>query len=473
MNQLKALSENKTFFLFLWVTVCFLLFLNGVNSFISSSEFWSIYLSQKIFSFHPTFKSVYLKPLFHLILSSIYLLDLNDFYHIYATKILFSINGILQFFLIYKILSCFYKNNLANFFLTVFIFCSPLFLANYDRIRSDQVALTIFLTFLFINFSSFIYKNKLQLILLIALPLIAFKHIYFLVLGLFFLPIRAYLELYKNLTTLRKTIAILFLVNFFLWLLYFSIPALDYLLNSFETYEASIQNLLLWMKTEWFYLYLSLLPFFLKNFRTYLNQKNIANLFYIEFFIILFFLLHPQKFNFFIASFLPILYLPSVFFIYYLAENNLISLQKIFPVLLFLSLFSLHLARKQSHFFTLNNPQLIAIDRISNIVTKNNLTYLDGVGILPRGRNMGCFVSPDDDYTNQGCIQTIKTKSVDAIILTNRLMSLDFDFNKLEEFDYVAIGPNFFVRKNLVSRFKNESTDWPPPSLIFSSEQLY
>ncbi|MFZ3229158.1 MAG: hypothetical protein WA160_03050 [Pseudobdellovibrio sp.] len=474
MKFFNSIAINKLTLPFLWLTICFLLFLNGINSFISSSEYWSIYLSQHILTINSDWNAVYLKPLFHLLLSTIYIFDLNDFYHIYATKILFSINGVIQFFLIYKILSIFYKkSNYLNLFLTVFIFSSPLFLANYDRIRSDQLALTFFLLFVFIKHSTFKGKNYFLGVLFFLIPLVAFKHIYFAILALFFMPIKVYAAQLRSQKLIRKVIVYLFLANLLLWFLYFAIPALNYLLNSYENFSASIVNLKTWLRTEWVYVYLSLFPFLAKEFRLYLQQKKISHLLYIELIILLIFLIHPQKYNFFIASFLPVLYLPFIFFVHFLKEKKVISFKYVIPVLCSVSVFSLYLAKKNSHVFTLNNPQLITIERISNIITKNNLSYLDGVGILPRGKNVGCFASPDDDRSNQSCIQTIQAKIPDAIIVTNRLMSLPFDFNTLENFDYAAIGPNLFIKKTFAEKFKNALTDWPPPSLLFSSEQLY
>jgi hypothetical protein len=457
----------------MWLTVCFLLFLNGINSFISSSEFWSIYLSQKIFSFDPSWKSVYLKPLFHLILSSVYLLNLNDFYHVYATKILFSLNGVIQFFLIYKILENVNSNRFRNFWLTIYMFFSPLYLANYDRIRSDQVAVTLFLMFLFLHFSKSSSTTPNRFLLAILIPAIAYKHVYFSLMMLFFLPVNEIILNYQSIGANKKILLNLLFLTVLVWMVYFALPAFEYFLQSYDGYQKSFYNVLEWVKTEWFFIYCSIIPYFFTDFRAFLRTKNLIQFQYLQIFLIFLLFLYPQKYNFFIASLLPVFYLSGVFFINYAIESKIISSITLILTLFAFSSFNIKLAHKTSHFLTFNNPQLITIERLSNIITKNHLTYLDGTGILPRAKNVGCFVSPDDDSSNQACRNILISEIPDAIIVTNRLMSLNFSFDSIKDSVYVSAGPNFLLKKKYLPLLKNETTEWPPPSLLFSSEQIY
>lgn len=473
MGIFERILNHKAFLPIAWLFIGFALFLNGINSFISSSEYWSIYLSQKLFVFDHTWASVNLKPLFHLILSSIYLLNLNDFYHIYATKILFSLNGIFQFFLIYKILMNFQRNQILNFFLTLLLFSSPLFLANYDRIRSDQLVLTFFLIFILVSMIQLKHKLGIQLALVVVFPLIAFKHFYLSLLALFFFKKTEVSNFFIKIKSTQKLIFFLSTLALILWLFYFAAPAASYFLASFETAANYFYNVFIWIKTEWIYIYLSLFPFFVKDFRNELHQKNLGKLVYVQLGVIILLLLFPQKTNFFIAGLIPIFYLSALCFLNFLYNNRLFSKGIILVGVISLSAFSIYLSRKTSHLFTLNNPQLIAIDRMSTIITKNKLTYLDGVGVLPKADNLGCFVSPDDEISNRTCIELIRSKTPDVIIVTNRLMNLPFDFQSLTELDYEAIGPNFFIRKSLKDKYQNYVTTWEPPSLIFSSEQIY
>lgn len=473
MSWIKQFAESRFTYLLIWLIAGFLLFLNGINSFISSSEFWSIYLSQKIFSMEIGWQSVYLKPIFHGLLATVYLLNLNDFYHIVATKVLFALNGLLQFILIFRILSYFFKKPWTNLGLTIFLFCSPLLLGNYDRVRSDQLALTIFLFFALMTLIPSKNKPFLLISLLIALPLVAFKHIYFSVLGFLLLDKKPFVLYFNTLSIVRKFLLLLGFLAMVIWGTLIAIPAIIYFINSMNNYRSGLQNLYFWGRTEWFYLYIALLPLAFRDFRIYLKKLNFQKLLWIQYVVILILLIHPQRFNFFIASFIPVLYLPALFFVHYLIEEKIAPAHWIFSVLVCLGSFSLYLAHKESHVFTFNNPQLVAIDRISNIVTANHLSYLDGMGLLPKGNNVGCFVSPEDDFSNQSCINAIKDKKADAIIVTNRLMSLNFDFNKLEEYDYISVGPNFYIRKDIQKKYDISFTSWAPPSVIFSSEQIY
>src|SRR3989338_267965 len=80
-----------------------LLFLKGMSSFITSSEFWSIFLSQHLLPFHDVWPSVFMKPLFHSVLALIHLIEVSDTTHIYIAKFLFTLNGLAQFFLVHSL----------------------------------------------------------------------------------------------------------------------------------------------------------------------------------------------------------------------------------------------------------------------------------------------------------------------------------------------------------------------------------
>ncbi len=473
IKKQKPLAENDFVFFSTFIIIGFLLFITGLESFISSSEFWSIFISKNLFTGNVKWDAVYLKPVFHLLLSLIYAFDLNDFYHIIAAKVLFAINGVLQFVLVFKILELIYKMRLLNLFLACFIISAPYFISHMFQVRSDQLALTAFLFLVSLSLKKDDDTRRLQLVIACIFPLIAFKHIYFLVLALPVVPLKPYFENWKKKTFLSKVIPGLLVVNFIVWVLDKGNPALHYFLNSYDSTLFSWRLLLTWAKTEWFYIYFSFLPFLFKDFRNYLKIKKLEYLLVIQLSIVFILFFHSQKLPFFIASFLPVLYLTIAIFCQYLNEKKLIAYKIVLPILVLGGSHSIYQATKYYHVFSLNNPQLIAIDRISNIITKNNMTYLDGMGILPRGKNVGCFVSPEDEIATRTCNQYLNQHLPDAIIVTNRLMGFPFDFTKLEEMGYVTVGPNLYIRHVLSARFKGSGFTWPAPSRIFSFEQLY
>ncbi len=472
-SSLKKWIEPDSIFYTFFLFVFAFLFINGINSFISSSEFWSIYLSQKLFTTDSFWRSAYLKPLFHFILSLIYLFKLNDFYHIYVAKIVFSLNGVLQFFLIYKIFISFFKSRSLGLLPTIFIFLSPVFLTNYFRVRSDQLALTFFLMFLVISFSDWQYKKWLQLFLFFLFPAIAIKHFYFSLLALFFLPLRFYWHVFQKQNYIRKLLVILLAVNIFLWGLYAGASSLHYFLSSYRSELSQIAQLYFWAKSDFIYLIFSFLPFFSSEFRHFVRKKNLTPFFYCQCLILLIIVIHPQKLPFFLASLTPVLYFSVGFFLVYAHDVLRASQKLLFFIVTLLTACNLVIAKKSFHFFSLNNPQLITIERLSNIITTNKWTYLDGMGLLPRAKNIGCFVSPEDETAQNFCLSALKNGIPDAIIVTNRLMGLSFDFMSLEKTGYQIIGPNVFVRKELVPNLQNSLTEWPAPSILFSFEQLY
>lgn len=476
MSSKKYLSKwfrPESIFYTIFLASTALLFINGLNSFISSSEFWSIYLSQKLFSWQLTWSSVYLKPAFHLVLAVIYLFKLNDFYHIYVAKILFSLNGVFQFFLIYKIFISLFRSRIICLLQTLFLFLSPVFLANYYRIRSDQMALTLFLLFIVVSISNWPFKKWLQLFIFFLFPAIAMKHLYFSALSLFFLPLRNYWEIFQKQNLLRKTLIALALMNLFLWGLYAAKEPLHYFLETYNSELSHLVQLKLWIKADFPYLILSFFPYLVTGFRRFMSKNNLTCFFFSQCLIIFIIFIHPQKLPFFLASLTLVLYFPAAFFLQYLMELKFVNKMLLALTITLVTVCNLQFAKKYFHLFTLNNPQLITIERLSNIITDKDLTYLDGMGLLPRAKNIGCFVSPDDETSNKFCLDSLRNRTPDAIILTNRLLGLPFDFFSLEKNGYKIIGPNLFIRKELVESFKNEVTEWPAPSIIFSFDQLY
>ena len=449
-----------------------LLFLKGMSSFITSSEFWSIFLSQHLLPFQDVWPSVFMKPIFHSVLALIHLLEFSDTNHIYFAKLLFTLNGIAQFFLVYFLLNqLFKKSSFLNLLLTAFLFLSPLILTHFDRIRSDQLALTVMLFYLYFIYSRPSVQFRYHFAFLMIFPLIGFKHIYFSILVLFFIPLKSTFDYFKTLSFFNRFIIILLFANALVWGIFLGIPSLSYFLAILRS-DLNFRGPLVWLKTEWFFIYLSLIPFFIAPFRKYLKNKGLSILWKIQCVSLLIIVIHPQKFPFFIASFLPLIYLNGLFFIHYLKDTQLIPRRIFITTVVGMSFYNLYLAQKHYRILTTNQQQFETISALSKIITENNLTYLDGMGVLPTGKNVGCFVSPEDDLSNQACLQFIKAGTADAIIVTNRLMTLGFDFSTLGKYQYHAAGPNLFIHERIKKDLAIENTNWAPPILIFSSEQL-
>lgn len=477
MNNNIIWLQRKNIFIFVSIFLFTLFFINGLYSFTSSSEFWSISVAKYFFSLDSKWSSVYFKPLFNLILSFFYILPLNDLNHIQIIKFVFTVNGLIQIGLLFKILQTIKKNSILSILVSFCIYSSPFLISHYDRIRSDQFALTLFLFLIYLDRIEFKHRNSISLALLVLFPFVAFKHIYFSALTLFFIPVKARIESFKNLSLIRKFIYSLVVLNIAVWTLFFATKALPYFLSSFNHFLNDLDRITYILKQEWLLLGLSYFSLLIPEFRNYLKNNNLFSLALIQLPILIILFIHPQKFNFFIASFLPLIFILAALFVLFLTEKKY-KYQKHFNFILYFSLianliYNLYLPTQAHRFLNLKNPQFETIRLISSILEKHNLTYLDGMGLFPRQKLIGCFVSPDDDVANKSCIDSIQNQVSETILVTNRLMGLEFDFNHLEEMGYMALGPNFYLRRDISNQLKLEKQTWPIPSLIFTTEQLY
>lgn len=452
------------------------LFVLGFQSFITSSEFWPMYASKNYFFFSLQWASLYMKPLFNFVLFFFYLFPLSDVQHIQSVKFLFALNGCLQFYLFYRIFNVLLssRSHWLALFLAVLAITTPYYFSQYFRIRSDQLALTLFLFFIYINVVHYKFCSAWNLFFILLFPLIGFKHIYFSVAAFSLLNLRKTFSFIRVSDKSEKIILVILLTGVAIWTVNLAVKSANYFFGSFNNFFTSSGELVLFLKVECFLLGFSTLCFLHSGFRQDLKSLSLEKLPFMHGIVLVILLVHPQKFNFFIASLSPLLYFSVVLFLIYLfkSKSNKYFQSALITIIIFQSLSIFH-ASQQMKLVSSDQVQLEAIEKISKVISQNRLSYLDGMGLLPRQNNTGCFVSPEDFQSNESCRTQIFQGTADSIIFTTRLMSLGVESAVIEKLGYESIGPNLYVKKSLVAALKKSDMNWPAPALIFGGYDFY
>lgn len=437
---------------FLVIIFALLTLIWSTTFFIHSSEFWSVYISK--FTFNTEFSNtILLKPLFHFLLSLVHALPLNDVQHLVTVKVLFSIIGLIQIFLIIGIFRILFerKPHLASIkviLLLLLIFSSTNYLQNFFRIRTDQICTTIFLVAIYLN-----AKKKLSLLqhflFILVYPMIGLKGFLFSLIQIILLTTGHPIHFSKNKTKIYLYILSFF--TFFIWAVNLSWNNILYLLqttNSFAHYFIALSS---WASSEWILLIASLVSIFSSQFQNFSETKFNTNLSALSLTAMILILLFPQKHAYFLASFSPLFILNTSAFLFYIYEKhtNTRRLKLIFTTTIVSLLVTKSLISwMTTPIYRSNIEQLRLISYISEVIQLNNLNYVDGFGSLPKADNMNCFVSPDDSVSNTYCTEIIRNGKPDIVILTSRLMGL-IGPNELLEPNYIDSGYNIFIRRGI------------------------
>lgn len=430
----------------------------GLFYHISSSEFWPITISKTWLNSINFEYSLLQKPLFGFFLSLFHLLPLDDLFHIYLVKFVFSFIGLLGLLFFIKFLieisdikSINQHTKISEGILLILLLgLSPVLLHNFFRIRTDQITFLFFSLVLLFNHRKQFFKSVFFLGLI---PLISIKSYIFLI-PVFFIVLPNYKIYFNRLKIVHKYYLFFAFIGVLIWVMSLNISALTYLADTFKTMDFPNK----YLKK---YLFLEIMPIFASLFSviyiflkkdTALKPYAIASI--ITFMLIL---LIPQSYPFYIASLAPIFYIPL--FILLLKTVKLDTRKKIFLLgaqiltVVFISLYFKY------DFYHSLNIQMDYIKKAGKIISKNNLSYLDGTGILPRQNFIPCFISPDDENANNACLNNIKTNNADVVIVTHRLSFLGTDlFVELEK-NYIQLRPSFWIKNAYKSPYLESKID--------------
>lgn len=443
------------------------LVLYGLFYHISASEFWPITISRTWFTWENFEFSLLQKPMFGLFLAIFHLFPLNDPYHLYFVKLVFSVIGLcgLILFITFvaeasgKRLTPTYKSLLLLLLLAM----SPSLLTNFFRVRADQLT---FFVFAFALLFSQRKQYPKSIACWIILPLISIKSLIFYVPAGFIL----YPEFKVFISGLRPVqqnlLKLLFLAGV-IWVVALNVPALSYFKETYSTMDFPNSYLKRFLFSESLILIGSLTVSF---YAIYKKEKNLTRyaLASLASFVII--LLIPQSYPYLVASLAPIIYLPGLLKMFSPAHSGykrfaLSGLQILFVA------GSLIYKKESLHRSNLN--QIDYISQAARIIDRNNLTYIDGTGILPRQNFIPCFISPHDDVANNSCSEFLRSNVSDIVIATTRLNYLGIDFYKTIESEYTQAIPGFWIKNNYRSLIEKHQTDLTaslPAVFIFGFE---
>jgi hypothetical protein len=466
--MLNSILKNERLALILTV---FVLIFWSSTYYIHSSEFWSIYISK--FTFDTTFAhTIKMKPLFHFFLYLFHLPKISDTAHLWSVKLFFSFIGAVQFALLWLIFKRYILFSVQQKFLnslfilfTVFIFLSEIYLKNFFRVRSDQLCITLFLIYIYLN-SNFKLSTWMHFLFIAAYPLIAIKGVLFSI-----LHIPLFISHLKNTPVKSK-----YLCLYFLTLLALLITAVNnswtgvvYLLNVYD--NAANESLFFfysWLKSDALLISMTIISIFHRKYQITVKNYLNLNLYPISILSFAIIILFPQKHGYFIASFMPVFFLNSLTYIFYLIwrflNTDYFSNIDIKNRKYFIYAVTAIYIMIQGYPYLKNSPyrsnlsQLRFVSHASEFIKRYNLSFIDGIGALPRSKNMNCFVSPSDDIANHFCTLLVQKGTPDIVILTSRLMWL-IGPNDIIDKKYNHLGKNIFIRKNL-------DLNWPVPDDI-------
>lgn len=431
---------------------------------ISSSEFWPMSISKTWWTWSVFESSQLQKPLFTFFLSLFHLLPLSDLSHIYLVKLTFSLLGIISLYIFIK--SAFEISQkriaLSQLILLALLFCicSPIFLKNFSRIRSDQIG---FLFFILAVYFHAIKKTHLSFLFTLLLPISSIKSILFFI-PLSFILLPQYLHNLKNLSFIKKLNLVLISLAALTWTIGYNLSALSYLIATYQ--EVTFPTLYLkdFIASELLFIVLSTLAaiFLILKRQFHLRSYALASLSSLALIIAM-----PQSYSYYIASLVPIVYLPLlILVIKYGPKYKAAVLSSVIIHLVYCNFVMWQ--RNLPHFIS-NRPQMIFLSKAATLTATHQFNYLDGMGMLPRQKMIPCFASPSDPLANNGCREHLKSQP-DVVIITQRLLELGTEVFRATAENYFQVYPNYWVHKrhqNKIEIKKGDLDNLPVPLIIF------
>jgi len=440
------------------------------NNWIGSSEFWPVTLAGHWDQWRRAPSLVY-KPIFHLILTPLYILNLDSATHLQAAKALFTLIGATSFALIFKIL-----RSRQSLWVSGWIFCILLFsqlgFTQFGKIRSDMLSLFFFLLGYWVlivredkgwkvNLTFFIFFELLILLttpkaFLLALALamscwqakrisvrqLLWSHLSLTLMGLILLMTLAFVV--EGSTVVA---------HFFSWLQIGQ--------NSLGQVSENLSNskLVHWeINLPVFIAFVLNVVFISKGKVDFSDRILQGTVLFLSLLTLL--LIHPLQ-PFFIATLL------SAMFILFLGPQ----LEKylfVFPILFFITFILFGLNFRKVYFFK-NELQLLAIERIERELSHlKPVRVLDGLGLAPRIQNTLNYVGPNDLVSVEWAEKELMQNRPEFVIFTSRISLLSSESINYLQINYRAVGPGYWIRSDIQETI--DLKDLPPAIFLFTLE---
>lgn len=447
-------SKTQNFYDYIFFTACgaVLLYL-GLTSHIGTSEFWPMSLSKGIIFFDFSEISLLYKPVFYLFCSIPHLYKFDNWQHVLVTRLLFSLLGWSSVVIIYHWLrEQIPRNRDGQLALAALVFFStPLFATQVIKIRSDNLALFFAALLLALStkrLETWSTKRTIGIalvhILMLGCTPRAIFISSFISLFCFYNNSLKITELLGNKKFIGGIlgpylIALVLAITVFL----FYLPLQLYAKTSYLSSGFHFEHLEKFFISDSFFIILLIASVI------FIRRKS---LFILGGGAVISILGADLKTPFLISSLLPFVFIPSmtgyvevlsfpkfkllkIFFLGWLlliaSQRFLLDYQAAWEKP---SLGQRHIIRSLDSFLKLN-PELIVFD---------------GVGILPRSKQVLAYLGPNDELAIGWATQQLLSKKPDLILTSGRTLALGKDLTDLLAKSYHPIAPGLYI-KNEVS----------------------
>jgi hypothetical protein len=465
------LFDLALFFIFLLFTASL-----ALTQHYSHSELWAITTSQYFFNNSGHTMFIYAKPLFHGLLSLFYALPLNDVAHIQWARGLFAFIGALNLWLIYQIATSQLQRRSASLWFTGFILSFHVVFTQCFRVRSDWFSFSFFLILLYFLLNPrpqgrAPQKTDRLIPLLILFSFLATpKAIYLISMGALLYLIQSPLNRrrLKNavlyfVVPVGLTLSLATLTGELIFSQFGALTfALHYYIQSFSTQWllspfVAVQQTLVVNSLQCFVIVTGLF-YCGKNIKSGNNKKYLL----ITTLAISFILIHPERWEFFLATMVPLLCLPLL---------TLLNVKKyrrwlygLSPALVVLPLW---LTYGETWLVTNKHQQRAIADLAELTKFFPEESYFDSTGALPRQSFFPFYFDENNPASNQNSQEKARIAKPGLVFLTAKMQ---IGGGRLLTFlleNYKDRGGGFWLRKDLI---KQDSPIYygPPLNQIFN-----
>ncbi len=442
------------------------LYLSATN-FVSHSEFWAISSATLLGSTLHEAMVLNLKPVFYLFLQIPYYFNLQSPAHVVFARMQFGLLAFINLILIYRLIRTLNWSRLCAAFYCGFLLTFHVYFYNFYRVRADFITLFFLLLIL-----ERLVRPRVHLIQKFGFDP--------------FVPVLVFL---LSLSTPKAVYSILWICcayAFLNWhklkvwkifrqlLFYFLLPAsalvlgrqilgigsdfieniyalaINYHFNSLENiweaenFSAVVRSLRINF-LQYFVILVGILLFFLKR-RFKSKERKLALLLFCLSGVTL--LIHPERWDFFIASLIPFLGLPGIFVFESIGKNW----QKI-TLVVALIWTPLHMTYYTGWWFS-NQGQLKNVEQVEFIMEHfPGALLFDATGVAPRVDNLLWFLGPYDVPGNRKTLKVVEQIRPEVILFTPKLRFGGPELIIILNKHYNEVRPNLWVSNKFAPEF--------------------
>jgi hypothetical protein len=473
--------QNKAVKSILYALILIITLCNALTSFFSDSEFWPVTVSKQLLGVSTLEVSLYFKPTFHALLAGFHLLPIDSWAHILLARGLFAFIVFGQIYFVGKIIHIFQQSQknkvspptadstnhqtLLIAIATIILFLSPMYFNQSVKIRSDHLATFIALLSIYLILSRPPLWSSRRIYYLVLCQLLLFgstPRAFALGLMVCALNLVFYWSSWSDrkirkqllIVTCTPLIILFFLIAPLFWQVIEMIKF--YFLNSFSEGFSHFQTLINWWHIEPQWIVMALC-FWLFSF-----YKKQLFLFLPGLFVCINYSLADLKTPFLLASLMPFMIWPAI---YWLSHLGLKHKKYLFALVVILVIPYFWTSQRSNWWSTHRYQKEVLVKTNKLLKDHPDWIFFDGMGYLPRANQILSYVGPNDYLSVWHTKRKYFEHNPTLVLYTSRLDLLGDDFRENLLSRYRAIGPNLFLRNDVLGDY---AIDFKyPPNLLF------